>query len=221
MGHIFDLYGSLSPGAITLLKVGREISYFVIPLTSLNVQGAMVTNFALAAVCVENGLHKHIIYESPTLGVEIENYVEQLKRGRDLEYKIADNEGRPPGRDWIDIEPPKVLTFTSQPRAQVHSLHCNVNQPLSDIVESTLLGLLVLDNFKSQSTARMYNKILKPFFEKHISLQTLAHHPTKVLFEMFQSRGCQHFEIAEGPEGGEDAEGNPLGEGQIRCDGMC
>jgi endoribonuclease Dicer len=68
----------------------------------------MVTNFALAAVCVDSGLYKHIIYESPTLGVEIGNYAEQLKRARDLEYKIADNEGRPPGQYWIDIEPPKV-----------------------------------------------------------------------------------------------------------------
>lgn len=77
----------------------------------------------------------------------------------------------------------------------------------------------MLDNFNSKSTERVYQKIFKPFFEKHISLQTLAHHPTKVLFEMFQARGCQQFEIAEGPANGFDAEGIPLPEGQVRCDG--
>lgn len=86
-------------------------------------------------------------------------------------------------------------------------------------MESTLGAILVLDNFDSKGTERMYKKVLKPFFEKHISLQTLAHHPTKVLFEMFQARGCQQFEIVEAPHNGQDAEGNPLPEKHIRCDG--
>ena len=34
VGHIFDLYGSLSPGAITLLKVNGGVSYPVLDLTS-------------------------------------------------------------------------------------------------------------------------------------------------------------------------------------------
>lgn len=68
----------------------------------------MVTNSALAAVCVEMGLYKHVIYESPQLGDEIDEYARQVKRARDLEYKVADNEGRPPGQYWVDIEPPKV-----------------------------------------------------------------------------------------------------------------
>lgn len=73
----------------------------------------MVTNFALAAVCVEMGLYKYMIFESTTLGTEIEEYVVHLERARDLEYKIADNEGRPPGQYWVDIEPPKVCPSIS------------------------------------------------------------------------------------------------------------
>ncbi|KAF8322084.1 hypothetical protein DL93DRAFT_2051002 [Clavulina sp. PMI_390] len=173
IGHIFDLYGSLSPGALTLLK------------------GSMVTNLVLAALCVEIGLYKYMIFENDALGKEIEDYVAQIQRAQALEYKIADNEGRLPGQYWVDIEPPK---------------------PLSDIVESTLGAILVLDNFNSKGTERMYQKVLKPFFERHISLDTLAHHPTKVLFEMFQGRGCQSFEIQEAPKGGKDAEGNEIPE---------
>lgn len=41
----------------------------------------------------------------------------------------------------------------------------------------------------------MFDRVLKPFYDKHISLKTLAHHPTKILFELFQSHGCQEFEI--------------------------
>jgi len=38
---------------------------------------------------------------------------------------------------------------------------------------------------------------LKPFYDKHITIQTLSHHPTKVLFELFQAQGCQQFEITK------------------------
>lgn len=78
----------------------------------------MVTNFALAAICVEIGLYKYMIYESPSLGAEIDDYVNQLQRARDLEYKMADNEGRPPGQYWVDLEPPKV-TFPQSSNAIV------------------------------------------------------------------------------------------------------
>jgi endoribonuclease Dicer len=43
----------------------------------------------------------------------------------------------------------------------------------------------------------MYDTLLMPFYDKHISLKTLSHHPTKILFELFQSRGCQEFEITK------------------------
>lgn len=57
----------------------------------------------------------------------------------------------------------------------------------------------------------MYNTILRPFYDKHITLKTLSHHPTKVLFELFQSRGCQVFEITK--------EIDEEDESLIRCDG--
>jgi endoribonuclease Dicer len=57
----------------------------------------------------------------------------------------------------------------------------------------------------------MYNTILRPFYDKHITLKTLSHHPTKVLFELFQSRGCQVFEITK--------EIDDEDESLIRCDG--
>ena len=57
----------------------------------------------------------------------------------------------------------------------------------------------------------MYNTILRPFYDQHITLKTLSHHPTKVLFELFQSRGCQVFEITK--------EIDEEDESLIRCDG--
>lgn len=42
--------------------------------------------------------------------------------------------------------------------------------------------------------------MLKPFYDTHITLQTLSHHPTKILFELLQAEGCQQFEITKDKE---------------------
>lgn len=73
----------------------------------------MVTNYALAAVCVESEYFKLMINESAVLSTQIDDYADQITRARDLEYTVAENEGRPPGQYWVDLEPPKVP----------HSLH--------------------------------------------------------------------------------------------------
>lgn len=78
-------------------------------------------------------------------------------------------------------------------------------------MESILGALYVSDGFTLTGAQGMYEALLKPFYDQHISLKTLSHHPTKVLFELFQSLGCQEFEITrvydiEDP-------------GSIRCEG--
>lgn len=52
--------------------------------------------------------------------------------------------------------------------------------------------------------------MLKPFYDRHVTLKTLSHHPTKILFELFQAQGCQQFEIVK--EKDEDRQ-------ITRCDG--
>jgi endoribonuclease Dicer len=88
--HIYERDATLSPGALTLLK------------------GAMVSNPALGAICVDVGLHEHLMFESFDLASKIRAYTENLKRKRDAEYELAEEEGRSPGQYWIDASPPKV-----------------------------------------------------------------------------------------------------------------
>lgn len=68
----------------------------------------MVSNPALGAICVDVGLHKHLMFESFDLANKIRAYTENLKRKRDAEYELAKEEGRAPGQYWIDVIPPKV-----------------------------------------------------------------------------------------------------------------
>ena len=68
-------------------------------------------------------------------------------------------------------------------------------QALSDIVESVIGAIFISDNFSLKGAQSFFDKILKPFYDKHITLRTLSHHPTKTLFEVLQAHGCQQFEV--------------------------
>lgn len=74
-------------------------------------QSAMVSNSALAAICVWSGLHEHLLYESYPLAASIQEYVTTLKAKQNEEYQAAEREGRSPGQYWLEIEPPKVIDY--------------------------------------------------------------------------------------------------------------
>ncbi|KDQ29243.1 hypothetical protein PLEOSDRAFT_1064031 [Pleurotus ostreatus PC15] len=156
--HIYDRYQQLSPGGLTLLK------------------GAMVSNSALAAVCVWSGLHKHILLESHNLSATIDTYVNGLSALEATEREAAKSDGRPLGQYWLELEPPKAL---------------------SDVVESIIGAIYLSDDLSPEGTERFFDKVLRPFFDGHITLRTLSHHPTKTLLEVFQAHGCHQFEISK------------------------
>ncbi|KAF9247216.1 hypothetical protein BU15DRAFT_39362 [Melanogaster broomeanus] len=139
-------------------------------------KGAMVSNSTLAAVCVSCGLHKHLHFDSYTLATSFESYAQQLILKQQQQETDAATEDTGPGQYWLNVEPPKAL---------------------SDIVESVIGALYVSDGFTSTGTEAFFNKVLKPFYDRHITLKTLSHHPTKVLFELLQSHGCQQFELVK------------------------
>jgi len=68
-------------------------------------------------------------------------------------------------------------------------------QILSDVVESIIGALYISDGFTSDGVELMFRKILEPFYDQHITIKTLSHHPTKILFEIMQAQGCQQFSI--------------------------
>ena len=71
----------------------------------------MVSNQALGAICIEVGLHEHLMFESFDLANKIRAYTETLKQKRDAEYELAKKEDRPPGQYWIDATPPKARAY--------------------------------------------------------------------------------------------------------------
>jgi endoribonuclease Dicer len=65
------------------------------------------------------------------------------------------------------------------------------------VVESIAGALYISDNFSPVGAEALFENVLKPFYDRHISLKTLSHHPTKILFELFQAQGCQQFQVTK------------------------
>lgn len=40
-----------------------------------------------------------------------------------------------------------------------------------------------------------FDKILKPFYDGHIRLQSLSHHPSKTLYDLFHQLGCRQHQM--------------------------
>ena len=64
-------------------------------------------------------------------------------------------------------------------------------------MESIIGALYVSDGFTLDGADKFFKRVLMPFYDRHITLKTLSHHPTKVLFELLQSHGCQQFELVK------------------------
>ncbi|KAG6813492.1 hypothetical protein H0H92_010517 [Tricholoma furcatifolium] len=157
---LYELEQQLQPGELTLLKA------------------AMVSNSALAALCVCSGLHEHFVHNSQPLQSSIYDYVLKLKASQAKAYRDAEVEGRLPGQFWEEINAPKVGETC-----------------LSDVVEATMAAIYVGDKFSLEGVQIVFETWFRPFYEKHISLETLSHHPTKRLFELIQKHGCRRFTI--------------------------
>lgn len=76
-------------------------------------------------------------------------------------------------------------------------------------MESIIGALYVSDGFTLDGAQKFFERVLEPFYDRYITLKTLSHHPTKILFELLQSHGCQQFELVK--------ERNDLTQ-QTRCD---
>lgn len=82
-----------------------------------------------------------------------------------------------------------------------------MQQALSDLVESIIGAIYVSENFYPAGADAVFDNMLKPFFDRHVTLKTLSHHPTKILFELLQAQGCVQFEIVKEKSIDEDGEG--------------
>ncbi|KZT12710.1 uncharacterized protein LAESUDRAFT_719002 [Laetiporus sulphureus 93-53] len=156
--HIYHCHPTLMPGDLSLLR------------------SAMVSMHALAALCVEIGLHKHLRHNSKEIDSAIRAYVSQLRVLQNKEHRAAADERREPKQYWTTLEPPKVL---------------------SDIVESVIAALYVSDDFAEENVTVLFDEVMKPFYDRYVRIQTLWPQPIATLYELLTSYGCQRHSIVK------------------------
>ncbi|KAG0338015.1 Dicer-like protein 1 [Podila humilis] len=64
---------------------------------------------------------------------------------------------------------------------------------LGDIVESTLGAVFVDCGFEYAVVSRLFEDKIRPFLDKHLSVETMSIHPTKAILEYLQGQGCTQF----------------------------
>jgi endoribonuclease Dicer len=95
--YIYDHPHELSPGEMTLLKVCKVICINQSPVLN-NFKGAMISNSALAAICVCSGIYNHLVSQARSTH-QIDQYAQQL---------LIEREKQPKGQFWSSVEAPKV-----------------------------------------------------------------------------------------------------------------
>lgn len=142
----------------------------------------MISNETLAAFCVDVGLYQYFRHASAEVGHAINIYVDKINKAKRDEYMSAQREGREPGQYWLSTNPPKVRSSSSRQRRDADAL-----QVLSDIVEAIIGGLYHSDDLTESGVVNFFNSTLKPFYDRHIRMQTLSLHPTSTLFDLLYS----------------------------------
>ncbi|KAI5893780.1 uncharacterized protein SCHCODRAFT_02747718 [Schizophyllum commune H4-8] len=145
-------------------------------------KSAMVGNSPLAAICAESGLYRHLHQKSHQIQQSINTYLTALQKAKQKEYAAADDDLRERGQYWFDVNPPKAL---------------------SDIVESIVGAIYISDDLEWTGVQQLFKHFLQPFYEKHIRMNTLAVHPTKILLELVQSQCCHKLELVKSASAGQ------------------
>ena len=60
-------------------------------------------------------------------------------------------------------------------------------------MEGILGALYVSDNCTLEGTERFFNRVFKPFFDKFVTFEMLAHHAADAVLEMLDRLGCQQY----------------------------
>lgn len=74
-------------------------------------------------------------------------------------------------------------------------------QVLSDVMEAIVGALFVSEGYSVQATEALFNRLFKPFYDKHINLRTLTPHPNTALFEFLQAEHCHQHRLEKFSEG--------------------
>ncbi|KAF9981623.1 Dicer-like protein 1 [Modicella reniformis] len=131
------------------------------------VKDASVNNTVLGAISLNWGLHKYLNHYSPALVGAIARTIVLLEEKKEVSpTQELEHEY------WSDMNMPKVL---------------------GDLVESTLGAVFVDSGFDFEVVTDLFSRLIRPFLDKYVNLSNIVLHPTKMLIELLQAKGCSLF----------------------------
>ncbi|CUA73992.1 endoribonuclease Dicer [Rhizoctonia solani] len=134
-------------------------------------KSSMVSNRALAVICVESGLHRYLIHDINSLARTIVSFIEAVESCKQKAQTDAQRL-----KYWSKLVAPKVL---------------------GDVVESLLGAIYVSSGFNISQVKSVYDRLLKPFYDRYIDKKAMLTHPMSRLMKKLESIGCRAFGIAK------------------------
>lgn len=158
----------------------------------------MVSNSALAALCVKCGIHNLVDMKAHGVLNGLDVYVSAVTAALQEEQRASTREGKLPGQYWLRIQTPRVCQSIRNVRYNLTMLI----QVLSDVMEGILGALYVSDNCTLEGAEKFFNRVFKPFFDQFVTFETLARHAADAVLEMLNRLGCQQYSRVHNFENG-------------------
>ncbi|KAG0302945.1 Dicer-like protein 1 [Linnemannia gamsii] len=149
------------------------------------IKAASINNQILGVLCVQLGLHQHILHFSSSLAADILRATQQIQDAKedvltaaasgDPSEKPATTErGEPMGEYWVDFNMTKVL---------------------GDVLESVFGAVYVDSGWDFAAVQGFFDRAVLPMLKDHLSIETLRKHPIDELLHRVQKAGCQSFRL--------------------------
>ncbi|KAF8937677.1 hypothetical protein BGZ47_008916 [Haplosporangium gracile] len=147
------------------------------------IKAASVNNQSLGVICVQLGLHQHILHFSSSLATDILRATQQIQDAKEDALSSAGGpdgkattteRGEPVGEYWADFNMTKVL---------------------GDVLESVFGAVYVDSGWDYAAIQGLFDRAVLPTLRDHLSTETLTKHPVIALQHRIQGAGCQSFRL--------------------------
>ncbi|KAF9149283.1 Dicer-like protein 1 [Linnemannia schmuckeri] len=147
------------------------------------IKAASINNQILGVICVQLGLHQHILHFSSSLATDILRATQQIQDAKEDALSstggpggttTTTERGEPVGEYWVDFNMTKVL---------------------GDVLESVFGAVYVDSGWDYAAIQGLFDRAVLPTLRDHLSTETLTKHPVIELHHRIQGAGCQSFKL--------------------------
>ncbi|KAG0285355.1 hypothetical protein BGZ96_010371 [Linnemannia gamsii] len=149
------------------------------------IKSASINNQILGVLCVQLGLHQHILHFSSSLATDILRATQQIQDAKE-DVLTADAVGNSGGKP--------MTTERGEPVGE-YWIDFNMTKVLGDVLESVFGAVYVDSGWNFAAVQGLFDRAVLPTLRDHLSIETLKKHPIVELLHRVQKAGCQCFRL--------------------------